>query len=276
MIMLMEVLSMEQRLAAIVKEAGKLMLQAKDIAASVTQKGSPRDLVTEYDTRVQEFLRSRLQEAFPDYGFFGEEEHCHDILGKEGFFIVDPIDGTTNFVRGLHHSCISVGLCLRGQMHCAAVYNPYYDELFTATRGGGSSLNGRVLRMNACSIKESLVLFGSAIYYRDTIPATVRLVEELFPVSLDFRRGGSAALDLCYLAAGGGDLFFETCLQPWDYAAGSLIVEEAGGIVTALDGSPLRLTEPCSVAGGNKINHPQLVNIAQRIAREPELKGRIK
>lgn len=267
---------MEQRLAAIVKEAGALMLQAKNIGDSVTQKGSPRDLVTEYDTRVQEFLRSRLSEAFPDYGFFGEEEHVHDIRGKEGFFIVDPIDGTTNFVRGLHHSCISVGLCLQGQMHCAAVYNPYYDELFTATRGGGAYLNGRPLHMKACPIEESLVLFGSAIYYRDTIPATVRLVEELFPVSLDFRRGGSAALDLCYLASGGGDLFFETCLQPWDYAAGSLIVEEAGGTVTALDGSPLHLTEPCSVAGGNRINHPQLVNIAQRIAREPEMKGRIK
>ena len=272
----MEVLYVEQSLAAIVKEAGKLILTARDIGSSVSQKGSPRDLVTEYDTRVQEFLRQRLREAFPDYGFFGEEEHSHDIRGKAGFFIVDPIDGTTNFVRRLHHSCISVGLCLEGEMVSAAVYNPYYDELFTATRGGGAYLNGTRLHMKSCPIEESLVLFGSAIYYRDTIPATVRLVEELFPITLDFRRGGSAALDLCYLAAGGGDLFFEACLQPWDYAAGSLIVEEAGGIVTALNGSPLRLTEQCSVAAGNGINHPQLLRIAQTVAREPEMKGRIK
>lgn len=267
---------MEQRLSAIVKEAGTLVLQARNIENSVSQKGSPRDLVTEYDTKAQELLRCRLAEAFPDYGFFGEEEHSHDIQGRAGFFIVDPIDGTTNFVRGLHHSCISVGLYLDGRMESAAVYNPYYDELFTAGRGRGAYLNGKRLQMKEVSLQDSLVLFGSAIYYRDTIPATVRLVQELFPETLDFRRGGSAALDLCYLAAGGGDVFFEACLQPWDYAAGSLIVEEAGGIVTALDGSPLRLTEPCSVGAGNGRNHPKLTAIARRISLEPEMKGRIK
>lgn len=267
---------MEQRIGAIAKEAGALVLQAKNIADSVSQKGSPRDLVTEYDTKVQELLRTKLAEAFPQYGFFGEEEQYHDIQDKAGFFIVDPIDGTTNFVRGLHHSCISVGLYVDGQMESAAVYNPYYDELFTAGRGRGAYLNGKPLKMKAVTMQESLVLFGSAIYYRDTIPATVRMVEELFPVTLDFRRGGSAALDLCYLAAGGGDVFFETCLQPWDYAAGSLIVTEAGGIVTALDGTPLRLTDPCSVAAGNALNHPQLIQTAQKILQEPDMKGRIK
>lgn len=267
---------MEQRIGAIVREAGQLVLQAKNIANSVAQKGSPRDLVTEYDTRVQELLRRRLAEEFPRYGFFGEEEKQHDILGKEGFFIVDPIDGTTNFVRGLHHSCISVGLYVGGQMESAAVYNPYYDELYTAGRGRGAYLNGSKLQMKPSDLTESLVLFGSAIYYRDTIPATVRMVEELFPVTLDFRRGGSAALDLCYLASGGGDLFFETCLQPWDYAAGSLIVTEAGGVVSALDGRDLNLTAPCSVAAGNPVNHPQLIRIAQQILEEADMKGRIK
>lgn len=267
---------MEQRMGAIAKEAGQLVLQARNIADSVAQKGSPRDLVTEYDTRVQELLRTKLAEAFPQYGFFGEEEKQHDIQGKEGFFIVDPIDGTTNFVRGLHHSCISVGLYVGGRMESAAVYNPYYDELFTAGRGRGAFLNGKRLEMKPVSLQESLVLFGSAIYYRDTVPATVRMVQELFPMTLDFRRGGSAALDLCYVAFGGGDVFFETCLQPWDYAAGSLIVTEAGGIVTALDGNELRLTTPCSVAAGNPVNHPQLIEIAQKILEEPDMKGRIK
>lgn len=267
---------MEQRMGAIAKEAGQLVLQARNIADSVAQKGSPRDLVTEYDTRVQELLRRKLAEAFPQYGFFGEEEQYHDIQDKEGFFIVDPIDGTTNFVRGLHHSCISVGLYVGGRMESAAVYNPYYDELFTAGRGRGAYLNGKRLEMKPVSLQESLVLFGSAIYYRDTVPATVRMVQELFPMTLDFRRGGSAALDLCYLASGGGDVFFETCLQPWDYAAGSLIVTEAGGIVSALDGTALRLTTPCSVAAGNPLNHPQLIEIAQKILEEPDMKGRIK
>ena len=101
-------------------------------------------------------------------------------------------------------------------------------------------------------------------------------MEELFPLCIDFRRGGSAALDLCYLAAGRADLFFECCLRPWDYAAGSLIVTEAGGVVTALDGSPLRFYDRCSVAAGNPKNHPALIELSHRIAQEPDMKGRIK
>lgn len=214
---------------------------------------------------VQEFLRSRLMTLLPEAGFLGEEDATHDIAGRRQLFIVDPIDGTMNFIRGLHHSSISVALAVDGVVTHAVVYNPYYDEMFSAQRGKGAWLNGQRLHVTQHAVHDSLVLFGSAIYYRETIPETLRFVEALLPNCLDFRRGGSAALDCCYVAAGRADLFFECRLCPWDYAAGGLIVTEAGGIATQLNGSPLALTQRGSVAMGNAVNHPELLAIARRI-----------
>lgn len=258
----------------IVREAGDLVLRANHIREGVREKTSPCDLVTAYDSAVQEQLRQKLAEAYPDYGFYGEENDCCQIAGKPGWFIVDPIDGTTNFIRGLHHSCISVGLCIRGEIEYGAVFNPYFDEMFTAQRGKGAFLNGKPIHATQVPLSESLVLFGSAVYYRETVPATLRFVEELFPQVLDFRRGGAAALDLCYIAAGRCDLFFECRLQPWDYAAGSLIAQEAGAEVTALDGSPLRFDRPCSVAAGGAENHAALTQLGRSIGNEDDMKGR--
>ncbi len=264
-----------EKLYRIVKAAGELMLSAVNIADTVTEKGQACDLVTAYDKAVQDKLCRELKEAYPHCGIYAEEDDLCDI-DHDSYFIIDPIDGTTNFVRELHHSCISVGLYSKGEIVAAAVYNPFAHELFTAEKGKGAYLNGKDLHVTDADLPNSLVLFGSAIYYRDTVPATLRFVEELFPLCIDFRRGGSAALDLCYVAAGKADLFFECCLRPWDYAAGSLIVREAGGLVSALDGSPLRFYDRCSVAAGNPRNFPALMELSRRIVQEPDMKGRIK
>ena len=266
---------MYQQIENIIKEAGAIVLSATKIGSTVQEKTSACDLVTAYDTAVQDFLRSELKKAYPQFGFYGEENDCCETDGKVGWFIVDPIDGTANFVRRLHHSGISIGLLVDGQMEYGAVYNPYYDELFTAQRGKGAYLNAEPIHVTDVEMDQSLLLFGSAIYYRETIPATLRFVQELLPQTLDFRRGGSAALDLCYVAAGRADVYFECCIRPWDYAAGSLIVQEAGGIVTALDGSPLRFEDRCSVACGNAKNYAQLIALSQKIATEPDMEGRI-
>ena len=270
---------MEQSYAplyAIVKEAGKLMLSAVNIQDSVSEKGQACDLVTIYDKAVQDRLCSELKKAYPYCGIYAEEGDLCDIDQRDSYFIIDPIDGTTNFVRGLHHSCISVGLWEKGEIVAAAVYNPFVEELFTAEKGRGAYLNGQPIHVTDADLPNSLVLLGSAIYYRETIPATVRFIEELLPVTLDLRRGGSAALDLCYLAAGRADLFFECCLRPWDYAAGSLILSEAGGVVSALDGTPLRFYDRCSVAGGTPNNYPALIELSHKISLEPEMEGRIR
>ncbi len=264
---------MYQEIERIVKKAGEIFLGATEIQSS--EKTSACDLVTAYDTAVQDYLRKQLQKSYPQFGFYGEENDCRETEGKRGWFIVDPIDGTANFVRRLHHSCVSVGLLTDGQIDYGAVYNPYYDELFTAERGKGAFLNGEPIHVTDVPMENSLLLFGSAIYYRETIPATLRFVEELFPVTLDFRRGGSAALDLCYVAAGRADVYFECCIRPWDYAAGSLIAQEAGAIVTALDGSPLRFEDRCSVAAGNPKNYAQLIELSRKISAESDMEGRI-
>lgn len=267
---------MYERIDQIVRRAGALVRSAHNIEDGVREKTSHCDLVTEYDSMVQEQLYRELLEAFPDAGFYGEEGDVCNIQGKSSHFIVDPIDGTTNFIRHARHSCISVGFMKDGQMEYGAVYQPYTDELFTAQRGMGAFLNGKPIHMRSVPLPESIAMFGSAVYYRETIPATARMMAELLPIVLDFRRSGSAALDICYLAAGRADVFFEACLRPWDYAAAALIAQEAGGVISALDGSPLRYIDRCSVAIGCSENHAQLIQIATQIAGEPNMKGRIR
>ena len=267
---------MYEIIETIVRSAGEIVRSAKHIDESVQEKSSHCDLVTKYDGMVQEYLRRELLTAFPEAGFYGEEEEVHDIEGKAVYFIVDPIDGTMNFVRHAKHSCISVGLMKDGRMEYGAVYQPYTDEMFTAQRGKGAFLNGRPLKMRDVPLSESIAMFGSAIYYRDTIPATARLMQEVLPLVLDFRRSGSAALDICYIAAGRADVFFEACIRPWDYAAAALIAQEAGAVVSALDGTPLRYIDRCSVAVGSPTSYPDLISIVRRILDEPNMKGRIK
>ena len=208
--------------------------------------------MTKYDLQVQEYLRRELLGLLPEAGFLGEEgEEGEDLSQTEWVFIVDPIDGTTNFIQGYHNSCVSVGLARKGQMEYGVVYNPYDGELYAARRGMGATLNGAPIDCADKPLDHSLLIFGSALYYRELVPETLRLFNAAFPLVQDIRRFGSAALDLCYLAAGKAGVFFECRLCPWDYAAGSLIAQEAGCVVTRLDGSPLDLFHKCGVLAGS-------------------------
>ena len=198
-------------LDSLLRAAGRMMLDYQ--SPKVFSKGHHADFVTEADIAVQSYLVDALQKAYPHAKFLAEEEDRH-VLTDALTFIIDPIDGTMNFIRGLHHSSISVALAVDGVVTHAVVYNPYYDEMFSAQRGKGAWLNGQRLHVTQHAVHDSLVLFGSAIYYRETIPETLRFVEALLPNCLDFRRGGSAALDCCYVAAGRSDLFFECKLWP--------------------------------------------------------------
>ena len=243
---------MLQRLMDVAKEAGGIIRSARDAERSVKEKTGPRDLVTKYDLLVQEYLRRELLKLLPEAGFLGEEgEEREDLSGKEWIFIVDPIDGTTNFVQGFHNSCVSIGLARRGQMEYGVVYNPYDGELYAARHGEGATLNGAPISCADKALDHSLLIFGSALYYRELVPETLRLFNAAFPLVQDIRRFGSAALDLCYLAAGKAGAFFECRLCPWDYAAGSLIAQEAGCIVTQMDGTPLDLFRKCGVLAGS-------------------------
>lgn len=219
------------------REAAELVLQAHGILAEA--KSGKRDVVTEYDRRVQAFLMKRLQEAVPDAGFFCEERTEQDRPDADSLFIIDPIDGTMNFVHGFHHSCISVAYAERGLVRVGVIYNPYVDEMFSAIRGKGAFLNGRPVSVTDAGLSESVVCFGTAPYYPELADRTFRLVRKAFDAGLDVRREGSAALDLCTVAAGRAGLYFELRLSLWDYAAGALIVEEAGGRCCTVEGESL-------------------------------------
>lgn len=251
---------MLQQLIEIAREAGAVIRSARDAQGTVTEKTGPRDLVTKYDLMVQELLRRRLLELLPEAGFLGEEgDHREDLRGREWCFIVDPIDGTTNFIQGYHNSCVSIGLARRGRMEYGVVYNPYDGELYAAQRGKGAKLNGSPIHCQDKALDHSLLIFGSALYYRELVPQTLGLFNLAFPLVQDVRRFGSAALDLCYLAAGKAGIFFEARLCPWDYAAGSLIAAEAGCLVTQLDGSVPELFEKSSILAGSPRAHAALL-----------------
>ena len=241
-----------RHIVSAMREAARLIMEAHDALAE--EKSSRRDVVTKYDRAVQELLTARLSTALPHARFFSEEQEQHDDINAPALFVIDPIDGTMNFVRGLHHSCISVAYAERGEVKAAAICNPYVDELFTATLGGGAFLNGKPIHVDDAPLRETLVCFGTTPYDPALAPRCFALAEKAFAASLDVRREGSAALDLCTVAAGRAGLYFELALSPWDYAAGMLLVREAGGVCRTLEGEELRLVaaRPSVVAGGRE------------------------
>ena len=216
--------------------AAELILHARSILAET--KSGRRDVVTEYDRRVQALLMEQLQHAVPEAGFFCEEMDTRAKPDEPKIFIIDPIDGTMNFVHGFHYSCISVAYAEHGEVLAGAVYNPYSDEMFTAVRGQGACLNGKPIHVARGGLSENIACFGTAPYNADLADKSFTLVRRVFDAALDIRREGSAALDLCAVASGRAGLYFEMQVALWDYAAGALLVREAGGICSAADGSP--------------------------------------
>jgi len=253
---------MLKKIIPAVREAGKIMLSARDAAARTREKSSPADLVTEYDIAVEDFLKKELLSLLPGSNFYGEEE-CERADPYKGWvFIVDPIDGTTNFVRGLRQSAVSVALACDGVVQYAIVFDPYKDELFSAERGGGAFLNGTPVHVSNRPLSEGIFGMGTAIYQREYLVPTMRLAQQLYERSCDFRRLGAAALDLCNVACGRTELFFEYSLCPWDFAAGSLLVTEAGGVISTLDGQPLPLDRRSSCWASNQVNQELLQELA--------------
>ena len=246
------------------REAAELMLQARHVLAE--RKSSGRDVVTEYDRRVQELLVSRFSSAVEGARFFCEENDKQDDLSAQHLFIIDPIDGTMNFVQQLNHSCISVAYMSYGKLHAAAVYNPYVDEMFTAVLGQGAKLNGRTIQASTAPLSGSVVCCGTAPYNTELADRGFSLMKETFLKSLDIRRQGSAALDLCSAASGRAGLYFELSTSLWDYAAGLLIVQEAGGLCLDCDGNAMPLDgSKSSVCAGSPEAVREFLEIAKSI-----------
>ena len=240
-----------ERIADAVKECGQVLQNTACTADMVDAKEGHANFVTVYDKKVQGMLQEKLFEILPDAVFVGEEEQTHKSIQKGFAFVVDPIDGTTNFMKDYHMSAISVGLLKDGETYIGVVYNPYLQEMFTAKRGEGAFLNGNPIHVSRNPLSEGIVLFGTAPYYEELKKKSFQMAYAYFKKALDVRRSGSAAIDLCSIAAGRAELYFELKLSPWDYAAGALLVEEAGGVVTTVEGGAVTFDRPCSVLASN-------------------------
>lgn len=251
---------MLEKIITIVKDAGEIILSAHNQESAVTAKEGKKNFVTKYDVAVQEFLFSELGKAFPDAEFVGEEGD-NNLSSKALRFIIDPIDGTTNFMQDYRCSCISVALCKENDLIAGVVYNPYSNEIFSAEKGKGAYLNGKKIEVSDRPLSDGLALFGTSPYHPENTDETFALLRKVFDFSRDIRRSGSAAYDICMVACGRCEIFFEKALQPWDVAAGTLILKEAGGVAFNYEGNEINFSTPNDVVFANPKAYEEFVTL---------------
>ena len=254
--------------------AGAVMRLNYEKPHEITMKGTI-DPVTETDYQCQEIIIGMIHQAFPDHGFLAEESGEQppsaapgpghpglaweaDPLRPACRWIIDPLDGTVNFAHGFPLFCVSIALEADGVLEYGVIYDPLRDELFEASRGGGASLNGMPIRVSETRRMESaLIATGFPYDIRARVPETLARLGRLLGIVQGLRRGGSAALDLGYVACGRLDGFYEENLKPWDTAAGLVIVTEAGGKITTFDGGDYDLYSP-NILASNGVLHREL------------------
>ena len=261
----------------IAKEAGARLREFFTQGVETEYKGDV-DIVTVADRTVEKLIRTRLAEAFPDHGVYGEEGTRDRMEGAFRWY-VDPLDGTTNFAHGFPQFCVSLGLEQRpadlqpgqdGTLVAGVIYDPMRDELYTAERGHGAWLNGKPMHVSRTpDLAESLVATGFPSRKRHASP-NIHFYHEFTLRSHGVRRAGSAALDLAYVAAGRLEAFWEFNLNPWDTAAGILLVEEAGGRVTDFAGEQFQLNSNEVLASNGRI-HDELVGLFKDLFAGREL-----
>ncbi|MFT4927314.1 MAG: myo-inositol-1(or 4)-monophosphatase [Phenylobacterium sp.] len=237
------------------RNAGKIIAQAFEEHDKIesSSKG-PNDFVTNIDKDAEQAIINTLRKSYPDHCIVGEE--LGEQIGENTDYqwIVDPLDGTTNFIRGIPHFSVSIALKVKGKLDQAVIYDPIRSELFTASRGGGAQLNGNRMRCSKSKEIEGTVLAtGFPHKNKHQIDAYLAMFKTLFVETSDIRRSGSAALDLAYVAAGRVDGFWEMGLKPWDTAAGQLLIKETGGLCTDFVGGANQDRSGNIVAGNPKM-----------------------
>lgn len=236
-------------------------------AVRVSQKQS-NDFVTEVDHASEQAVIETLLTAYPDHGIWAEESgREHGNAKADHVWIVDPLDGTTNFIHGFPVYCVSIALSVRGKIEQAVIYDPTRNDLFTATKGRGAYLNERRIRVSKrTQLKEGLISTGFPFRPGDNFNNYLRMMADVMQRTAGLRRPGAAALDLAYVAAGYTEGFFETGLSPWDVAAGSLLVTEAGGLVGNFSGDSDFLEQKECMAANPRI-YGQLVAILGKYSK---------
>ncbi len=228
------------------------------------------DFVCDVDRQAEAAIVQTLQRAYPDHAILAEESGSHGEHGSDYTWIIDPLDGTANFLRGLPHIGVSIALQRGGQLEAAVVYDPIRQELFTASRGDGAQLDGRRIRVaQRRGLEGAMIGTGFPFKKERLMPPYLRMFTAMTEHAEDMRRAGSAALDLAYVAAGRLDGYFELGLRPWDVAGGTLLVREAGGIVTDIEGEDRALQTGHIVAGSPKVHSGLLNTIRPHVQAVP-------
>jgi myo-inositol-1(or 4)-monophosphatase len=253
------------------RAAGAIINRAAlDVEAVRVAQKQINDFVTEVDQASEESIIETLLTAYPGHGILAEESgRVHGNANSEHVWIIDPLDGTTNFIHGFPVYCVSIALQVAGRLEQAVIYDPTRNDLFTATRGRGAFLNDRRLRVSKRThLPHCLLATGFPFRPGDDFPAYLKMMGELMPLTAGLRRPGAAALDLAYVAAGFSDGFFESGLKPWDMAAGALLVTEAGGLVGNFAGEALQLDVPECLAANPRV-YAQMVKVLGKYSRAP-------
>lgn len=246
-----------QRIISLVKETQGI-IRNREMAAHVKEKGVA-DYVTQVDIAVQDFLKKALYTIAPEIQFLGEETGLQQ-MDSDSYWILDPIDGTTNLMHDYQHSVVSLALCSHGEIVLGIIYDPFRDELFSALKSKGSFLNGKPIHVSSAQkLSETIVGIGTA--RREIAKENFDRFLKVYENSQDVRRLGSAALELSYIACGRQGGYFEAYLNPWDYAAGMLLIQEAGGKVTDWNGDALNPAQGSQVAGTNGLVHEELLKL---------------
>jgi myo-inositol-1(or 4)-monophosphatase len=260
--------ALREAACAFAREAGAILREGHGRVHAPERKGRI-DLVTEYDRRSEALLVSRIRERFPAHAILAEESGVHqpEAAAARVRWICDPLDGTTNFAHNYPFFGVSVGVEVDGVLAAGAVYDPVRDEMFAAAAGAGATRNGAPIRVSAIgSVDAALLVTGFPYDVREHPERHLPLFQEFLVRAQGVRRDGSAALNLCYVAMGRFDGMWEGDLSAWDVAAGTLIVREAGGVVTGFDGGPFRLDGRRLVAANPGL-HAQLLGV---VALHPE------
>jgi myo-inositol-1(or 4)-monophosphatase len=236
--------------------AGALINRAAlDVESVRVSQKQANDFVTEVDQAAEQLIIETLLGAYPGHAIWAEESgRTHGAQDSEFVWIIDPLDGTTNFIHGLPIYCVSIALAVKGKVEQAVIYDPSRNDLFTATKGRGSYMNNRRIRVaKRTRLQECLISTGFPFRESDDFNTYLRMMGDMMQRTAGLRRPGAAALDLAYVAAGFTDGFFETGLQPWDVAAGSLLITEAGGLVGNFSGDANFLEQKECMAANPRI-----------------------
>jgi myo-inositol-1(or 4)-monophosphatase len=251
---------LKQTLLNATEAAAAILKEYFDKQFTISNKEGINNLVTEVDHKSEEAIFKVIKQNFPEH-YILSEEAGEIVQDSEYKWIIDPIDGTVNYANGIPICCVSIGLEKNGVMEMGAVYNPFINEFFFAQRGFGATLNDKIIRVtDRTEVIKSCLVTGFPYTYLDMANGPLQVFEKFIRKGIPVRRLGSAAIDLCWVAAGRFDGFYEHKLSAWDSAAGFIIVEEAGGKVTDLKGNPYNPYQPGIVATNGKI-HDEIVRI---------------